>query len=80
MEATDWIVLTAIIGLIFLGILVLFKEQIVELLKKKCCRHEWEKYNVQKTYANASDKLPMFVTHTLICKKCGEIKQLKASL
>ena len=80
MEATDWIVLTSIIGLIFLGVLVLFKEQIVELLKRKCCRHEWEKYHVQETYANETDKMPMYVTHTLICKKCGEIKQLKVGL
>lgn len=80
MDATDWIVLTAIIGLIFLGVLVLFKEQIIELLKKKYCRHEWGKYQIQKTYANSSDKMPMYVTHTLICKKCGKIKQFKASL
>ena len=80
MSATDWIILTAIFGLIFLGVLVLFKEQIIELLKKKCCHHEWEKYHAHQTYAKASDELPMYVTHTLICKKCGEIKQFKASL
>lgn len=80
MEATDWIVLTSIIGLVFLGVFVLFKEQIVELLKKKCCRHEWEKYNVQQTYANETDKMPYKVTHTLICKKCGEIKQFNVGL
>ena len=55
MEETDWIILTAIISLVFLGVLVLFKEQIVELLKKKCCRHEWEKYNVQQTYGEDTD-------------------------
>lgn len=80
MDVVDWIVLIAIIGLIFLGVLVLFKEQIIELLKKKYCRHEWEKYQVQQTYADESDKLPMYVTHTLICKKCGKIKQFKAGL
>jgi hypothetical protein len=80
MGATDWIILIAIIGLIFLGILVLFKEQIIELLKKKCCHHEWEKYHIHQTYADESDKLPMYVTHTLICKKCGKIKQFKAGL
>jgi len=80
MDATDWIILIAIIGLILLGVLVIFKEQIIELLKKKYCRHEWEKYNVQRTYAEESDKIPMYVTHTLICKKCGKIKQFKASL
>lgn len=80
MGATDWIILIAIIGLIFLGVSVLFKEQIIELLKKKCCRHEWEQYNVQRVFENESDSMPYKITHTLICKKCGKIKQFKTTL
>lgn len=78
MEATDWIILTAIIGLVFLGVLVLFRGQIIRLLEKKYCHHEWEQYNVQRVFENDSDSRPYKVIHTLICTKCGEIKQFKA--
>lgn len=76
MDASDIIILMALIVLLFLGAFVIFKEQIIELFKKVNCCHEWKKYKVTETFDDRH-KLPIEITHTLICKKCGKIIQRK---
>ena len=50
------------------------KEFIKRLLEKWSCCHEWETYS-QQEYIN--DYGESWIQATLICKKCGKIKQIK---
>lgn len=51
-----------------------------ELIKmwwtKKYCHHEWESYHRVRVFEDNSAKRPIETRETLICKKCGKIKQI----
>lgn len=52
------------------------KQLFLAILKKWGCAHEWDTYQTTKIYDYEYDKIPTRIKHTLICKKCGKIKQI----
>ena len=52
-------------------------EALIKLVEKWACCHEWETYQITKTYDDDYDKRPSKIEHTLICQKCGKIKKIK---
>lgn len=49
---------------------------LINLVKKWGCRHHWKTYQTSKVFASDFDKTPIRIDHTLICKKCGEIRKI----
>jgi len=47
-----------------------------KLIEKILCMHKWNTYNESKTFEYSGAELPIYVTHTLICEKCGKIKKV----
>ena len=59
------------------------KELFLNYLHKKFCCHDWEERYRANIYINTpyvvdkNKKVPDDIRVTLICKKCGKIKQIK---
>jgi hypothetical protein len=49
------------------------------LIDKLLCCHEWMTFSEVKMYGN-SNEYPTQIKYTLICKKCGKIKQITNKL
>lgn len=48
-----------------------------KLINKLLCCHEWTTFSETKIYSrDTSSGLPCKIKYTLICKKCGKIKQI----
>lgn len=48
-----------------------------ELLSKWSCRHEWQEINKTQVYDGNKFDLPVEISITYICKKCGKFKKIK---
>lgn len=56
----------------------LIKELIYMWYTKKFCCHDWKFYHETKTMPSSrNNTVPLKIEHTLICKKCGEIKRIE---
>lgn len=55
------------------------REYIMRLLDKWACSHKWYKYQRTEVYAYPyrDKEFPLYSIDTLICNKCGKIKQIK---
>ena len=53
------------------------KEFFYELLQKLCCCHKWEVHYTVNVYESNNSTRPYETKQTLICEKCGKIKQIK---
>lgn len=51
-------------------------ELIKQWLAKKACCHDWIFHAETKVYDDPYSN-PVYIKHTLICKKCGKIKRIK---
>ena len=47
------------------------------LLKKWTCSHKWKVHHQSQQFESSTDERPYEVRHTLICKNCGKIVQIK---
>ena len=47
-----------------------------DFFKKLCCCHQWKHYKQVRTFEDDNDKLPIKITETFICTKCGKIKKI----
>ena len=52
----------------------------IMLLTKLCCHHQWEEHSVENIFTDDDEKHPYKKVTTLICKKCGKVKQLTTEL
>ena len=52
-------------------------ELIKQILAKWSCMHQWEVHNATNIWHDNKDPRPYAIRHTLICTKCGKIKQIK---
>lgn len=48
-----------------------------QMFEKWFCKHKWEIHHTTNIYDTYKDKWPHAQRQTLICKECGEIKQIK---
>lgn len=48
-----------------------------ELLRKICCCHKWQVHRTVDVYEYNYSERPYETKQTLICEKCGKIKQIK---
>lgn len=46
------------------------------LIDKLLCCHEWMTFSEVKMYGRNENEYPTQIKYTLICKKCGKIKQI----
>jgi len=50
---------------------------ILKLIEKWACKHQWKVHHNMEVYNTLNNpKMPRKVRQTLICKKCGKIKQV----
>ena len=52
-------------------------ELIKQILAKWGCMHQWQVHDESRVFHDEKDKKPYAIRHTLICTKCGKIKQIK---
>lgn len=45
-------------------------------LEKWLCSHQWKSHNKTKIFSDYRGDIPVKVRETLICDKCGKIKQI----
>jgi Fe2+ or Zn2+ uptake regulation protein len=48
-----------------------------DLLTKISCHHDWKVHNEVSVYESDRSKRPYKIVQTLICNKCGKIKQIE---
>lgn len=81
MDATDLIVLTAILALLVIAVLYIFQDTIKHYFSKKFCKHDWEKIDESDVYENGKTKedgtYPIYTILTFRCSKCGEFKKIR---
>ena len=53
------------------------KDLVKRILNKIACAHEWDVYHESRVFDGDYSERPHTIKHTLICKKCGKIKQIK---
>lgn len=54
------------------------KQALINLINKWACSHEWNMHRRSSSYEyNDSTRLPVEIIETLVCEKCGKIKQIK---
>jgi Fe2+ or Zn2+ uptake regulation protein len=53
----------------------------IELIKQiliKCgCMHKWKIHDESRVFHDDKDTKPYEIRQTLVCNKCGQIKQIK---
>lgn len=47
-----------------------------QLFQKACCCHDWEERYKTRVFETDSSSRPYEIKVTLVCKKCGKIKQI----
>lgn len=52
-------------------------ELIKQILAKWGCMHQWQVHDESRVFHDDKDTKPYAIRHTLICTKCGKIKQIK---
>jgi hypothetical protein len=58
-------------------IIIMFKRIIQQIVDKLFCLHEYEEKHYRSVMSHESDTLPLYSKVTYMCKKCGNIKQIK---
>lgn len=53
------------------------KKLIKRMFDKWFCLHTWDIHDEARVYQFESDKSPITIRKTLICSKCGKIKQIQ---
>lgn len=53
------------------------KELIRRMIDKWFCLHTWVEYAKTHEYIGPKRDAPAFINQTLICSKCGKIKQIQ---